>query len=41
MPAYYKVEGFHRVRERYRGIPILTTQQVEDVVAYLLTLRLP
>ena len=41
MPAYYRVEGFHRVHERYRGIPILTTQQVEDVVAYLLTLRLP
>jgi L-cysteine S-thiosulfotransferase len=41
MPAYYRVEGFHRVRERYRGKPILTTQQVEDVVAYLLTLRLP
>jgi L-cysteine S-thiosulfotransferase len=39
MPAYYKVEGVHRVHERYRGKPILTAQQVEDVVAYLLTLR--
>jgi sulfur-oxidizing protein SoxX len=39
MPAYYKVEGLHRVHERYRGKSILTAQQVEDVVAYLLTLR--
>jgi sulfur-oxidizing protein SoxX len=39
MPAYYKVEGLHRVHERYRGKPILTAQQVEDVVAYLLTLQ--
>jgi L-cysteine S-thiosulfotransferase len=39
MPAYYGVEGLHRVGERFRGKPILTAQQVEDVVAYLLTLR--
>ena len=38
MPAYYKVEGFHRVLERYRDRPILTAQQIEDVIAYLLTL---
>ena len=39
MPAYYKVEGLHRALDRYRGQPILTAQQVEDVVAYLLTLK--
>lgn len=39
MPAYYKAEGFHRVLERYRDRPILTAQQIEDVVAYLLTLK--
>ena len=41
MPAYYKIEGLHRVHERYRGKPILTAQQIEDVVAYLLTLQSP
>lgn len=39
MPAYYKVTGLHRVLGRYRDRPILTAQEVEDVVAYLLTLR--
>jgi sulfur-oxidizing protein SoxX len=39
MPAYYRVHGSHAVAEPYRGKPILTAQQVEDVVAYLLTLR--
>lgn len=39
MPAYYRVEGLHRVLDRYRGKPVLTAQQVEDVVAYLLTLK--
>ena len=38
MPAYYKVEGLHRVLERYRARPILTAQQIEDVITYLLTL---
>jgi sulfur-oxidizing protein SoxX len=38
MPAYYKVEGFHRILERYRDRPILTAQQIEDIIAYLLTL---
>jgi sulfur-oxidizing protein SoxX len=38
MPAYYKVVGFHRVLERYRAKPVLTAQQIEDIIAYLLTL---
>lgn len=39
MPSYYRVSGLTRVAEMYRGKPILTAQEVEDVVAYLQTLR--
>ena len=39
MPAYYKVAGLTRVLPRYQDRPILTAQQIEDVVAYLLTLK--
>ena len=38
MPAYYKVAGLHRVLDRYRAKPILTAPQIEDIIAYLLTL---
>ena len=39
MPSYYRTEGLARVAEAWRGKPVLTAQQVEDTVAYLLTLR--
>lgn len=39
MPSYYRIEGLNRVAEAYRGKPILTAQQIEDVVAYLQTLQ--
>jgi L-cysteine S-thiosulfotransferase len=39
MPAYYRVHGLDSPAAEYRGKPILTAQQVEDVVAYLRTLR--
>ena len=39
MPAYYKRQGLFRVLDQYRGKPILTAQEIEDVVAYLLTLQ--
>ena len=38
MPAFYRNEGFTRPLEKFKGKTILTAQEVEDVVAYLLTL---
>lgn len=38
MPAYFVVEGLERVAAPYAGRPILTAQQIEDLIAYLLTL---
>ena len=39
MPSYYKMDGLTRVGAAWRGKPILTAEQIEDVVAYLTTLR--
>ncbi|SFF63862.1 sulfur-oxidizing protein SoxX [Duganella sp. CF458] len=39
MPSYAKTTGLTRVAPAYRDKPIFTAQQVEDVVAYLTTLR--
>jgi sulfur-oxidizing protein SoxX len=39
MPAYYRVDGLSRVAPAFAGKPILTAEQIEDVVAYLMTLR--
>ena len=35
MPAYYRVEGLQRVAPAFRGKPILSAEQIEDVVAFL------
>ncbi|WP_374581612.1 sulfur oxidation c-type cytochrome SoxX [Pseudoduganella sp.] len=39
MPSYNKTEGLTRVAPAQAGKPILSEQQIEDVVAYLSTLR--
>jgi sulfur-oxidizing protein SoxX len=39
MPAYFSTDGLARVAPQYRGKAIFTEQQVQDVVAYLATLR--
>lgn len=39
MPAYYRVTGLHRVAKNAEGKPMLTAEQVEDLVAYLSALK--
>ena len=39
MPAYYKTEGLSRVASQYRGKTILSAEQIDDVVAYLASLK--
>ena len=39
MPPYYRVDGLHRVAPAFRGKPVLSAEQIEDVVAFLATLR--
>ncbi len=46
MPAFYRTSGFIRPGDAYTGkaaqgelAPLLTAQEIEDVVAYLLTLK--
>jgi L-cysteine S-thiosulfotransferase len=38
MPSYYRVDGLTRVGSTWHGKPVLTAEQIEDVVAFLLTL---
>jgi sulfur-oxidizing protein SoxX len=39
MPAYHRTQGLVRVARPYAGRPVLTAEEIEDVVAYLSTLR--
>jgi sulfur-oxidizing protein SoxX len=39
MPSYYRIDHLTRVAPAFRGRPILDAQDVEDVVAFLATLR--
>ncbi len=39
MPSYYHIDDLNRVGRTWSGKPVLTAEQVEDVVAYLATLR--
>jgi sulfur-oxidizing protein SoxX len=39
MPSYYRTHGLQRVGWQWRGQPVLSAQQIEDVVAFLKTLK--
>jgi sulfur-oxidizing protein SoxX len=39
MPSYYRVDSLDGVSRNFVGKPILTATQIEDIVAYLATLR--
>ena len=39
MPAYYRTDGLTRVAPAFRGKTILSAGEIEDVVAYLVTLK--
>jgi len=39
MPSYSRTDGLDRVAPGFRGKPLLTDEQIEDVVAFLATLK--
>jgi sulfur-oxidizing protein SoxX len=39
MPPFYRVDGLVRVAARFAGTPVLTAQEIEDVVSWLETLK--
>jgi L-cysteine S-thiosulfotransferase len=39
MPSYYRVDGLTRVGRVWQGKPVLDAEQIEDVVAFLATLK--
>jgi sulfur-oxidizing protein SoxX len=41
MPSYYRVDHLKRVATAQRDKPILDAQEIEDVVAFLVTLKEP
>ena len=41
MPAYFKIEHLQRVAPQFAGKTVLTEQEIEDVLAYLLTIKSP
>jgi sulfur-oxidizing protein SoxX len=39
MPSYYRTDHLNRVASRYVGKTLLNAQEIEDVVAFLLTIK--
>ena len=38
MPSYFRIEGLHRVAAEYEGRTVYDAGEIEDVIAYLMTL---
>ena len=39
MPAFYRNDGFNRVLKKFKGKTVISAQDVEDIIAYLMTLK--
>jgi sulfur-oxidizing protein SoxX len=39
MPPYYKTEGLERVAANYKAKTLLNAQEIEDVIAFLVSLK--
>ncbi len=39
MPAFHRTDGFHRVLKKFKDKPVLNAQEVEDVLAYVMTMK--
>jgi sulfur-oxidizing protein SoxX len=39
MPSYYRIDGLNRVGVAWRDKPVLNAEEIEDVVAFLASLR--
>jgi len=39
MPPFYKVDGLTRVNKKFKNKTVLSAQEVEDVLAYVMTLK--
>ncbi len=39
MPAFYRNAGLHRVQKKWVGKTVLSAQEIEDILAYLMTLK--
>jgi sulfur-oxidizing protein SoxX len=39
MPSYYRTDGLTRVARPWEGRPVLSAQEIEDVISFLKTLR--
>jgi sulfur-oxidizing protein SoxX len=39
MPPFYRIDGLTRVAPAFAGKPVLSAEEIEDVLAFLVTLR--